>query len=342
MGWLSAANPWGRLVQWMTNVRSYARERWCGEVVHRLRMGVEREHRRWQRKRMSWRYAFDESNRRVLSRAELRARGATGASLTAAVRSGFLLRIRRDHYALPDSDRHLVEAVRIGGRLGCISALADAGIFVADSMFTHVHLDPLASRSRSPRDRFIPLTRDNRDGVQIHWTNLMDASDGTEFRIGLRDALLQSLSCQSRWNSVATFDSALHLGLVTREDIDAVFDQAPTRTKTVASLIDARAESGPESILRLIVGSAGFRCVPQVTIAGVGRVDLVVEDRLVLEADSRAWHEGWEKQRADRERDIELARRRYLSLRPLSDHILHSPQAVREAIEGLMAISAPR
>jgi very-short-patch-repair endonuclease len=250
--------------------------------------------------------------------------------------------VRRDHYALPDCDRHVVEAVRIGGRLGCISALADAGVFVADSSFSHVHLDPLASRSRSPHDRFVPLRRENRDGVEIHWTKLMDQRDGDECRVGLRDALLQSLSCQSLWNSVATFDSALHLGVVTAADVAAVFNLAPKRTRVVAPLIDARAESGPESILRMIVRSAGFRCVPQVTIAGVGRVDLVVEDRLVLEADSRTWHEGWEKQRADRERDIELARRRYLSLRPVSDHILYSPRSVREAIEGLLAISRSR
>jgi very-short-patch-repair endonuclease len=291
---------------------------------------------------VSWHNAFDESGARVLSRAELRARGATGSSLTAAVRSGFLLRVRRDHYALPDCDQHVVEAVRIGGRLGCISALADAGAFVVDSSFTHAHLDPLASRSRSPHDRFVPLSHENRDGVEIHWTNLMDERDGDECRIGLRDALLQSLSCQSSWNSVATFDSALHLGLVTSTDVSAVFARAPKRAQRVARLIDARAESGPESILRMIVTSAGFHCVPQVTIAGVGRVDLVVEDRLVLEADSRAWHQGWEKQRADRARDIELAKQRYLSLRPVSDHILYSPQSVRDAIEGLLAVSHRR
>jgi very-short-patch-repair endonuclease len=205
-----------------------------------------------------------------------------------------------------------------------------------------VHLDPLASRTRSPHNRFAPLTRENRDGVEIHWTKLVDEDDGDECRIGLRDALLQSLSCQSTWNSVATFDSALHLGLLTAADVADVFAQAPSHTRSVVDLLDARAESGPESILRMIVRAAGFSCRPQVTIAGVGRVDLVVEERLVLEADSRTWHGGWEKQRADRERDLQLARRRYLSLRPVSDHILYSPQTVREAIEGLLAVSHSR
>jgi hypothetical protein len=97
--------------------------------------------------------------------------------------------------------------------------------------------------------------------VEIHWTNLMDAHDGDERRIGLRDALLQSLSCQTVWASVATFDSALHLGLVTSADVSIVFACAPKRAQRVARVIDACAESGPESILRMIVGSAGFCCV---------------------------------------------------------------------------------
>ena len=291
---------------------------------------------------MSWHSAFDDTGARVLSRAELLARGATGASLTAAVRSHFLLRVRRDHYALPDCDAHVVEAVRIGGRLGCISALADYGVFVSDSRFTHAHLHPLASRPRSPRNRFVRLSRGNRDGVEIHWTNLIDEGDGNECRIGVRDALIQSLDCQSVWESVASFDSALHLGLVTVAGVADIFARAPRWAKVVAKLIDSRAESGPESILRMIVLAAGFKCEPQVTVPGVGRVDLIVENRLALEADSRAFHEGWERQRADRERDIQLARRRYMSLRPISDHILHSPDTVREAIEGLMSISRAR
>src|ERR1700712_5051331 len=112
---------------------------------------------------MSWQSAFEQSGARVLSRAELLAFGATGASLTAAVRARFLLRVRRDHYALPDCDPHVVEAVRIGGGLGCVSALADYGVYVTDSRFTHAHLDPLASRPRSPRNRFDPLSQTNRD-----------------------------------------------------------------------------------------------------------------------------------------------------------------------------------
>ncbi|MDQ1547076.1 MAG: hypothetical protein QOH69_1980 [Actinomycetota bacterium] len=147
-----------------------------------------------------------------------------------------------------------------------------------------------------------------------------------------------SLECQSLWNSVATFDSALHLGRVTPADIADVFARAPRSARAVEPMIDSRAESGPESILRMIVRALGYGCEPQVTISGIGRIDLIVEGRLALEADSRKWHEGWEKQRADRERDIQLARRKFMSLRPLSDHILYSPQTVGEAITGLISL----
>jgi very-short-patch-repair endonuclease len=288
---------------------------------------------------MAWADAFTQRGRRVLSRAELLALGATGASLTAAVRHGFLVRLRRDHYALPDTDNHVVDAVRIGGRLGCVSALADAGVFVLDARFTHVCMPPLASRPRSPRSRFVPLTSTNRDGVDLHWVELLEPDGGTEAAVSLRDALLQSLHCQSEWMSVATFDSALHQGKVSRRDIASVFAAAPERFRHIEQLLDRRAESGPESVLRMIVKSAGYECDLQVNMEGIGRVDMVVEGCLVVEADSRVGHAGWEKQRSDRSRDVALARRDFDSLRPVSEHILYSPDAVRDAITHLLLLN---
>ena len=265
--------------------------------------------------------------------------GATGASLTAAVRRGFLVRLRRDHYALPDTDNHVADAVRVGGRLGCVSALADAGVFVLDSRFTHVCLSPLASRLRSPRSRFLPLTSTNRDGVELHWCELLDPYGGTESSVSMCDALLQSLDCQAEWLSVASFDSALYNGLVSLADVDRIFAAAPERHRHIGRLLDGRAESGPESILRMIVVSAGYDFDLQVQMPGVGRVDMVVEGCLVVEADSRIGHAGWEKQRSDRSRDLELARRDFVTLRPVSEHILYSPDAVRDAITHLLMLN---
>ena len=287
----------------------------------------------------TWADAFTHLHRTGASRAELLALGATGASLTAAVRHGHLLRLRRDHYALPNVDGRIACAVRVGGRLGCLSALVAAGVFVFESPFTHVSLDPLASRLRSPRNRFVPLRATNRDGTELHWVELLHPHGGSEVAVDIRDALLQSLRCQPEWASVATFDNALFQGLVSASDVDEIFRIAPRRFHRVRNQLDARAESGAESALRLIVRGAGLSCDLQVKIPTVGRVDLVVEGCLILEADSRVGHAGWEKQRTDRTRDIEAAKLRLMTLRPTSEHIFESPENVRAAILGLLEVN---
>ncbi|GLK18879.1 endonuclease domain-containing protein [Herbiconiux flava] len=53
----------------------------------------------------------------------------------------------------------------------------------------------------------------------------------------------------------------------------------------------------------------------QVQIEGVGRVDLLLGDRLVLELDGYRWHSSRTGFEEDRHRDLELARRGYRVLR---------------------------
>lgn len=289
---------------------------------------------------VSWTYAFSAYNKLVLSRAELFALGASPLSLTSAVRGGQLIRARRDHYLLPDADRHLVEAVRIGGRLACVSALAAVDVFAGENAKTHVHMNRTMSRSRSPKDRFIPLTKSNRDGVRLHWRPLM-ADDGTEFMVGIRDALVQVLRCQQPVHALASIDSALHLGFIESGDLTSIFAAAPGRVAHLRTQVDGRAESGQETMLRRIIADAGLQYDVQVLFESIGRVDFVVEGCLVVEADSRMAHDGWEKHVRDRGRDLALARVGYMSLRPAYQHTMANPGLVREAILNLVATRRP-
>jgi very-short-patch-repair endonuclease len=52
-----------------------------------------------------------------------------------------------------------------------------------------------------------------------------------------------------------------------------------------------------------------------VRIRGVGRVDLVIGDRLVIECDSREFHDKADSYAADRARDLELLRQGYREIR---------------------------
>jgi very-short-patch-repair endonuclease len=92
-------------------------------------------------------------------------------------------------------------------------------------------------------------------------------------------------------------------------------------------------------VLRQLILDAGLRCEIQVSIDGVGRVDFLVDGRVVVEADSQGFRKEWEQHVRDRTRDLLLAERGYLTLRVLYQHIMFEPETVVAAIRRLVLIS---
>lgn len=83
-------------------------------------------------------------------------------------------------------------------------------------------------------------------------------------------------------------------------------DAGVVRAKEAAALADGRAESPPESIMRVRLLAAGLPVVPQVEVRDsrgfAGRVDLAIEHlRLAIEYDG-AWHGDGRQVARDRER----------------------------------------
>ena len=283
--------------------------------------------------------AFLFGSRRIIHRVDLRRGGLSGVEITEAVRRQDIIRVRRDHYARPGLDQHTLEAVRVGGRLACVSAAAELGLFAFDHSHTHLHLDREASRLRSPHTRFRPLAELPRDGVQLHWWPLIDATDGNEFCVGVKDALVQIIRCQEPRFALAALDLALHERRIRHRDLNAIFARVPAAQQSLRPQINARSEAGQETVVRQLILDAGLRCEIQVSIDGVGRVDLLVEGCVVVEADSQGFHKEWEQHIRDRTRDLLLAERGYLSLRVLYQHIMFEPETVVAAIRRLVDIS---
>jgi hypothetical protein len=270
-----------------------------------------------------------------LTRSELIAAGFTGRGLTAAVRSGRLIRARRDHYLTPDVPEPMVRAVRVGGRLTCLSLLAMLGVFVLSNDKLHVHVAVNAARLRSPHDRRRRLQSRSRRGVRLHWHPLSE-HPGQSTAVGIIDALADAVRCQMPRAAVATLDSAIRQGVIARWQLQDVFDLLPARYAVIARLVDPRAESGPESLVRLMLRGLGRAAEPQVEFAGIGRVDFVVDGWLVIECDSEEFHGGWEAQERDRLRDALLAARGYTTLRLTAKVIMHQPEIALAAVRGLL------
>lgn len=256
--------------------------------------------------------------------------GWTEREIRAAVGEGRLERLRGGAFCDPGIDAEYKRAGRLRGRLACVSELQRLGVFVLVSSSTHVHIERTAARLPVPG----PSHR-------VHRRRLIRTPHPDDLSVGLLDAVFDAVLCQPPRAAVATIDSALHRGLLHADDLEELFVKVPMRLRHLRGLIDSRAESGPETLMRLILRSMPCSFVPQAQIQGVGRVDFVVDGWLVIECDSEEHHGGWKRQMSDRRRDLAAAALGMVTLRPTAEDIMWHRDAVRAAVAGLLA-SRPR
>ncbi len=273
----------------------------------------------------------------VVTTAELRAGGWTPHRISTAVAAGALIRTRRGIYVTPATPDVIVRAARVGGRLTCLSLLALMKVFVLHHDKIHIHMARNASRMRSPHSRKVRLESRRERGVRLHWLPLVDGPPADSTCVSIVDALVHAAICQAPRAAVATLDSAMHLGLLTEAGLAQVFRALPDKYRFLQALVDGRAESGPETFVRLMLRGLGCEFELQVEFDGIGRVDLLVDGWLVMECDSREFHNSWQQQVADRNRDLALAARGYVTLRLTAAQIMYRPDEVLAAIKGLLA-----
>lgn len=261
----------------------------------------------------------------VLTRADLLEDGMSPRAITQSVRRGSLHRLRRDRYAATGIDEDVAEAVRIGGRLTCLSLLRALGVFVLQNSRLHVHVRPGSSRIRRPKS----------SSTILHW-DVWSGWEAAKHATSLRDAVRHAVRCQTPRAALATLDSLLHHRLLTTEQLGEVFATLPERFRVLLALADPSAESGPETFMRLILRSLGVPFEAQVRIPGVGRVDFLVDGWLIIECDSREFHQGWDHQVQDRARDMAAAGLGLVTVRPLAADVMDSEERVRDQISAVL------
>ncbi|MFL0412103.1 endonuclease domain-containing protein [Microbacterium paludicola] len=263
--------------------------------------------------------------------AQLRASGMSKHSIAAAVSAGALVRARRGRYVRRDADDDACVAAAISARLTCVTLLSKYGVFVREQPEgVHAHVPRSASRTAVPGE-----------GV-LHWRPLSTEAPAEFCAVSVLDALIHASECVDDVDFVAAVDSALHLQLLTRRDLDRLFSAVRPAKRLLRRLVNGRAESGTETIVRLLAIRLGFRVEVQKYIDGVGRVDLLLDGWLVVECDSKAHHSSWDEQREDRRRDQELAKRGYASYRALAEDILFHLDRVEAALRGYLLVGRKR
>jgi very-short-patch-repair endonuclease len=257
--------------------------------------------------------------------------------LARAVRSGRIVRVRRDRYLDADSPQGVRDAVRIGGRLTCLSLLQLLGVFVWENARLHTHIMRGSSRLRSTDPDVGTLEPRAVRAQVLHWLPLARPERAGSSCVDILDALVHAVLCQAPRHAVASIDSALNKGLIDRRDLEDLFASLPRRFRALRPLVDGRAQSGPETLVRLMARSLGCRVDLQVAFDGIGFVDLVIDGWLVVECDSKEFHASWEQQAKDRKRDMALAALGYATMRLTAADIMYRPESVLVALRGLVA-----
>jgi very-short-patch-repair endonuclease len=250
---------------------------------------------------------------RIYSTRRLRDGGLSARQISRQVASGRLTRLRRGVYAGEGADPLVESAVRIGGRLTCVSALAHYGVWTMPFPDVHVRVASGVVASRGPDRR-------------LHWTH--DRLDDARWIDDPLTALALAVECLDLRAAVVVIDSVVNRRILDADVVVRMLLTTP-RGRRLLKLHDGRAESGIETLARLALRSRNLRVRTQVEIAGIGRVDLLIGDRLILETDGREWHADFER---DRARDRALVARGYLVIRASYRQVMTEWALVEEQI----------
>lgn len=245
--------------------------------------------------------------------AQLRAKGVSKRQLNS------FLRIRRGVYAAPECCAHTRDAALHGGALACVSAAEHLGIWVlTHSADAHVWLGGHGHAYPHPGCACIE-----------HW----DGSPTDAFGLAsVARMLRQILDCRGVEEFFVALESARHLHLIT--DSGMAWLRAHTNPAARESIDFARAdaESGLESLMRWRLRDLDIEIRCQVEIAGVGRVDLLLGDRLIVEVDGVLGHDGASSRHKDLVRDSNAAAWGYLTLRFDYAMIVHDWPSVEATV----------
>ncbi len=224
----------------------------------------------------------------------------TPAEVKRAIRQSSLTPIRRGWYGMPGCDPNVRRAVELGGALTCWQALGPAGAWepVSSDGLLHVRVPERAGALKLAKVHTAPVAAGR--------CPILDPIDPPAL------AALCAVKCLPRHEVVAILDSMIRAGIMHPDDVYATLEYGGWTGRRVASSLDPSAESGLESILRLRLSALRVRFRTQAWIRGCGRVDFLIGDRLVVEADGRAFHTGEVAHQRDVDRDNALKALGYL------------------------------
>lgn len=261
----------------------------------------------------------------VRRRHELLAAGLTSHGIRTAVERGLLIATGSGFYATPATPHKVLTALIAGTRLTCRDGAAIHGLWTPLSSDQLLHV--ACRRSIAPRAHTAHLATG-------HYVRTWPT---TEAVLPLLDCLAHAARCLSHLDALILLESALNLDKLSRDELEVFLDALPARTRRDIGPVSALSQSGTETIVARFFRSKRVPVHQQVTIAGVGRPDMLIGDRLIVECDSRTHHDSPSAYESDRRRDMHLAARGFLVLRLTWQAVMLHWEQTRAVLEDIIA-----
>ncbi len=267
----------------------------------------------------------------VIATWELHQAGYGRARITDLVASRGLLRVRQGWYCSPSLPHDAQRAVRVGGQLTCSSGARFWGLWVPrgdDAL--HVGVQAGASRLRKATSYRTRLG--DEPTVKVHWTGTSPAR--SRVVAPPSECLRQIAHCHSPEYLAVVAESALHTGLITEDDWAVIRESLPRTFRRRLPDVGRSSASGIESLFVFRIRALGIQVAQQVRIDGVGIVDALIGDSLIVELDGEAFHRDDAR---DRRRDAAASARGYRTLRFLANQIEREWESVEAAVVAAIA-----
>lgn len=257
-------------------------------------------------------------------RSDLVRAGFLRPTLEAAVDAGRLHRPLRGVYALHNADDGVLAAFRHNGRLTCVSAARFYSLWALHPP-PEVHL---SCGNGVPKTGVIdhpPCTHDPHPAYPV---------------AGLADVLLHAVRCLPELEALALVQSATGRGQISADFLRGkLVGNRNGRARAVLDLLIPRADSVLEILAHTHFVRAGLKVRMHVHLPGVGEVDCLVEECLVVELDGSTHFEPRQVKKDQRRNNAGMLGGR-LTLRYYYDDVVHHPEAMVEQVLAVLRLRA--
>lgn len=268
----------------------------------------------------------------IATRQQLLDRGVTPKRIASALLSGELTRVRRAWFASSSADPAAVDAVRIGGRLGYLSASASLGLWSGFDLRTHVVLRRDATRLRMPEPA-------EAHRFALHWRDpgRADVTSPITWRQSLAECLIHVAEQADEETAIACLDTAITRFGLDLIELERLTSGANARGRCIVSRARAGSDAGGESVARQRFAALGIHLRQQVRFDGIRSVDFVIGTRVIVEIDGRAFHETKAALSRDRRNDARLTALGFVVLRFTYHQLFNEWEFVRDTVLAALA-----